>query len=232
METVRWGVLSTAAIGTEKVIPAIQQADGCQVVAIASRDADRAAAAAGRLDIGRSYGSYEELISDPDVDAVYNPLPNHLHHRWSVAATRAGKPVLCEKPLGRTAEEARAVVDDCAPGVLLMEAFMYRLHPSWVAMIESVRSGEIGELVGVQSWFSYFNDDPANIRNVAAFGGGALMDIGCYSVNLSRLLFDAEPPSRSSCGASWPWPSTRWPSPVRQWWRGRWAPVRPTTPGR
>ncbi len=133
-------------------------------------------------------------MADPEVDAVYIPLPNHLHMQWTIAAARAGKHVLCEKPLAMTAADAQTMVDACAAeGVRLMEAFMYRLHPSWVAVRELVASGRIGRLTAVQSWFSYFNDDPANIRNIAAYGGGALMDIGCYSVNLSRMLFGGEP---------------------------------------
>jgi predicted dehydrogenase len=128
------------------------------------------------------------------VDAVYIPLPNHLHADWTIAAARAGKHVLCEKPLAMTAADAERMVAVAeAEGVRLMEAFMYRLHPSWVAVVELVRSGRIGRLVAVQSWFSYFNDDPTNIRNIRDAGGGALYDVGCYNVNLSRLLFDAEP---------------------------------------
>ena len=194
METVRWGVLSTAAIGMEKVIPAIQQADGCEVVAIASRDAGRAATAADALGIERSCGSYEELLASADVDAVYNPLPNHLHREWTVAASRAGKHVLCEKPLGRTRDEARAIVDEFEPGMVLMEAFMYRFHPSWQAVRRLVAE-DIGRLQAVHTRFSYFNDDPANIRNQPETGGGALLDIGCYAVDLSRLLFGVEPTS-------------------------------------
>ena len=190
----RWGILSTANIGMKKVIPGIQKADRCEVVAIGSRDEDVAKAAAERLGIPRAYGSYEELLADPDVDAVYIPLPNHLHAEWTIAAARAGKHVLCEKPLAMNAVEAQTMVDACSSaGVRLMEAFMYRLHPSWEAVRELVASGRIGRLRAVQSWFSYFNDDPANIRNIAEFGGGALMDVGCYSVNLSRMLFGREP---------------------------------------
>ncbi len=192
MDTVRWGVLSTAAIGIEKVLPAIQQAEGCEVVAIASRDGERAASAARALDIERAHGSYEALLDDPEVDVVYNPLPNHLHHEWSVAASRAGKHVLCEKPLGRTRDEARAIVDEFEPGRVLMEAFMYRFHPSWLAVRRLVAE-DIGRIQAVHTRFSYFNDDPANIRNRAELGGGALLDIGCYAVDLSRLLFGAEP---------------------------------------
>ena len=191
---VRWGVLSTAKIGREKVIPAFRAADDTEVVAIGGRDLDRTREVADSLSIPTAHGSYQAVLDDPDVEAVYIPLPNHLHAEWTFRASAAGRHVLCEKPLALGVAEARAMIEACeGQGVLFMEAFMYRLHPTWVAVIESVRSGEIGELVGVQSWFSYFNDDPANIRNVAAFGGGALMDIGCYSVNLSRLLFDAEP---------------------------------------
>jgi predicted dehydrogenase len=190
----RWGILSTASIARGKVIPGIQGADRCRVVAIASRDEARAAEVARQAGIPTAHGSYEALLADPDVDAVYIPLPNHLHAEWAIAAARAGKHVLCEKPLALTAADAErmiAVAD--AEGVRLMEAFMYRLHPSWVAVRDLVASGRIGRLMAVQSWFSYFNDDPANIRNVRAFGGGALYDIGCYCVNLSRMLFGGEP---------------------------------------
>jgi len=191
---VRWGILSTANIGVRKVIPAIGKAERCEVVAIASRDGERAAKVADELGIPRAYGGYEALLSDPDVDAVYIPLPNSQHAAWTIAAARAGKQVLCEKPLAMTAAEAEEMVRACATeGVLLMEAFMYRLHPSWEAVRELVASGRIGRLLAVQSWFSYFNDDPHDIRNVADLGGGALYDIGCYSTNLSRMLFGGEP---------------------------------------
>ena len=191
---VRWGVLSTARVAREKVIPGIQGADRCRVVAIASRDEARAAEAARAAGIPTVHGSYEALLADSGVDAVYIPLPNHLHAEWAMAAARAGKHVMCEKPLALTAADAERMIDVAkAQGVHLMEAFMYRLHPSWVAVREIVASGRIGRLVAVQSWFSYFNDDPTNIRNVLAFGGGALYDIGCYSVNLSRMLFGGEP---------------------------------------
>jgi len=191
---VRWGVLSTAKIGIDKVIPATAAADRCEVVAIASRDLERARAAASELGIARAFGSYEDLLADPDVDAVYNPLPNNLHAEWTIAAARAGKHVLCEKPLATTSADAERMIQACeAEGVLLMEAFMYRLHPTWEAVTSLVASGRIGELKTVQSWFSYFNDDPGDIRNLVETGGGALYDIGCYCVNLSRMLFGAEP---------------------------------------
>ena len=192
--TLRWGILSTANIGTEKVIPGIQGATNSEVVAIGSRDGALARKVADRLGIERAHGSYEALLGDPDVDAVYIPLPNHLHAEWTIAAARAGKHILCEKPLAMTAADAERMAEVCAAeGVQLMEAFMYRLHPSWVAVRELVASGRIGRLTAVQSWFSYFNDDPANIRNIREVGGGALYDVGCYNVNLSRMLFGAEP---------------------------------------
>lgn len=194
MDRLRWGVLSTADIARTKVIPGMRRARHVDVVAIASRDEGTAARVAADLGIPRAHGTYEALLADPDIDAVYIPLPNHLHAEWAIAAARAGKHVLCEKPLAMTAADAermgRAAAD---AGVHLMEAFMYRHHPSWVAAVELVRAGRIGRLTTVQSWFSYYNDDPVNIRNIAAVGGGALYDIGCYNVSLSRLLFDAEP---------------------------------------
>jgi predicted dehydrogenase len=161
---------------------------------VASRGGLGAAAAAPALGIATHYGSYEELLTSSDVDAVYVPLPNDLHAPWTIAAVEAGKHVLCEKPLAMDAAEARTMVAAAdAAGVKLAEAFMYRHHPTWIDAVKLVREGAIGELRAIQSWFSYFNDDPANIRNRPEHGGGALMDIGCYCINLSRLLFDAEP---------------------------------------
>jgi predicted dehydrogenase len=194
MSELRWGVMSTADIALKKVIPGMRRAGRTELVAIASRDEPRAQAAAAELGIPRAHGSYEALLADPDVDAVYIPLPNHLHADWAIAAARAGKHVLCEKPLAMTAADAERMVRAAEDaGVHLMEAFMYRHHPSWVAVVELVRAGRIGRLQSVQSWFSYYNDDPTNIRNIVAAGGGALYDIGCYNVSLSRLLFGSEP---------------------------------------
>ena len=190
----RWGILSSAAIARRKVVPAMQRARRSRVVAIASRDADAARRTAVELGIPRWHASYEALLADPEVDAVYVPLPNHLHAEWTIAATAAGKHVLCEKPMALTAADAeRMVVAAQDAGVRLMEAFMYRHHPTWVAARELLAAGRIGQLTAVQSWFTFYNDDPANIRNIAAAGGGALYDIGCYGVNLSRLLFGGEP---------------------------------------
>jgi predicted dehydrogenase len=194
MTKVRFGILSTADIGMTKVIPAIQEAHNCEVVAIASRSMESATEAASILGIEGSYGSYDELLAAEDVDAVYIPLPNNLHAEWTFRAAAAGKHILCEKPLAMSAAQAREMVDACAEaGVKLQEAFMYRHHPTWVEAIRLVQSGAIGNVQAVQSFFSYYNDDPSNIRNRIENGGGAVMDIGCYNINLSRLVFDGEP---------------------------------------
>lgn len=191
---VKWGVLSTADIGMTKVIPAMQGSELSPVEAIASRSAESAAAAAEKLGIPKAYGSYEELLGDRDIEAVYIPLPNHLHAEWTIAAAEAGKHVMCEKPMAMTSAQAREMIAACeSAGVKLMEAFMYRHHPLWEATRLLIEQGVIGELTVVDSVFSYFNDDPHNIRNIREAGGGALYDIGCYPVNVSRMLFGSEP---------------------------------------
>jgi len=192
VKKVRWGILSTANIGMEKVIPAIQQSAHSDVVAIASRDLAKAQQAADQLGIARAHGSYEALLADPEIDAIYNPLPNHLHVPMTVAATRAGKHVLCEKPIARTAAEAEGL-RDCAPGKLVMEAFMIRFHPQWLRAREIIRSGELGEVRSINALFTYFNDDAGNVRNQADIGGGGILDIGCYPVTAGRFLFESEP---------------------------------------
>ncbi|MHB8974171.1 MAG: Gfo/Idh/MocA family protein [Pirellulaceae bacterium] len=195
MQKVRWGILSTAKIGTEKVIPAMQRGEYGEVTAIASRDLPRAQQAARRLGIPKAYGSYDELLRDADIDAVYNPLPNHLHVPVSIQALEAGKHVLCEKPLALTSHEAQRLADAAQqhPRLKVMEAFMFRHHPQWQRALSLVCEGAIGELRTIQSFFSYFNDDPRNIRNDRQLGGGGLMDIGCYPISLSRFVFGAEP---------------------------------------
>ncbi len=195
MGKIRWGVLGVAKIATEKVIPAMQQSEICEIAGIASRTAEKSNAAAGRLGIANSYGSYEELLADSDIDAIYNPLPNHLHVPWSIQALEAGKHVLCEKPIGLSAEEGQQLVDagERHPNLKLMEAFMYRHHPQWVAAKTIVAENQIGELRSIESFFSYFNRDAENVRNQADIGGGGLMDIGCYPISLSRFLFESEP---------------------------------------
>ncbi len=193
-DPVRWGVVGSAAIARKKVIPAMQRAANCDVLAIASRDEVRAVEAAGSLGIARSYGSYDALLGDDDIEAVYIPLPNSMHAEWTLKAAAAGKHVLCEKPLAMSEAEAIAMVEGCrSAGVMLMEAFMYRLHPMWVTARELVTQGRIGQLLAVQAFFSYTNTDPANIRNIAELGGGALMDIGCYPINVARMMFGSEP---------------------------------------
>jgi predicted dehydrogenase len=194
MTTLRFGILSTADIGVNNVIPGIQKAAGCEVIAIASRSLDRARAAAADLGIPEAYGSYEELLGSNTVDAVYVPLPNHLHKEWTISAARAGKHVLCEKPLALSSADAQQMVDACEQsGVAFMEAFMYRLHPSWQKVVELVESGRVGRVRSVDCVFSYHNDDPLNIRNRVEYGGGALMDIGCYPINVARMIYGSEP---------------------------------------
>jgi predicted dehydrogenase len=192
---IRWGVLSTARIGVAKVIPAMQRGELCDVVAIASRTEAKAQAAARSLGIPQAFGSYEALLASPDIDAIYNPLPNDGHVPWSIRALEAGKHVLCEKPIALSAAEGRTLADAAArfPRLKLMEAFMYRLHPQWRTTKQLVDSGRIGSLKTIQTFFSFYNDDPANIRHDPAMGGGALMDIGCYAISLSRWLFGREP---------------------------------------
>jgi predicted dehydrogenase len=195
MRKVRWGVLSTAKIGAQKVLPAMQRGQYCEVAAIASRDLAKAREEAARLGIPKAYGSYEELLADQEIDAVYNPLPNHLHVPWSINALEAGKHVLCEKPIALSAAEAQELVDAARrhPQLKVMEAFMYRHHPQWRRTKQLVDAGQVGELRTIHSFFSYFNADPSNIRNRADIGGGGLMDIGCYNISLSRFIFGAEP---------------------------------------
>ena len=195
MNKVRWGILSTAEIGLMKVIPAMQQGEYCEIVGIASRRMEKAQAAAQQLGIPKAYGSYEALLADPHIDAVYIPLPNHLHVPWSIKALQAGKHVLCEKPIGLNVAEAEQLLEVARrhPHLKVMEAFMYRHHPQWRKAKQLVDEGQIGDLRTIQTFFAYYNVDPENIRNRADFGGGGLMDIGCYCISLSRFIFDAEP---------------------------------------
>jgi predicted dehydrogenase len=191
---VRWGVLGVARIATNKVIPAMQKGTWTRIDAIASRDGARAKSAAASLGIAKACSSYEEILADPEIDAVYIPLPNHLHVPWTIRAAEAGKHVLCEKPIALTAGEAAQLVDvRSRTGVLIEEAFMVRTHPQWLRARAIVRSGQIGPLRSIVGTFSYFNDDPGNVRNVVAYGGGGLLDIGCYLVNTARMMFEAEP---------------------------------------
>lgn len=191
---VKWGVLGVASIATRKVIPAMQAGEWCEIAGIASRELKKAKEAANKLGIAKAYGSYEELLADAEIEAVYNPLPNHLHVPWSIKAAEAGKHVLCEKPLSLTVAEAKtmlAVRERC--GVKIGEAFMVKTHPQWLRTRELIRKGVIGELRAIVGAFSYFNRDPKNVRNVAEWGGGGMLDIGCYPITSSRFIFGEEP---------------------------------------
>ena len=189
---VRWGIVSTANIGVDKVVPAMLKSRQIEVRAIASRSLAAARRTARKLGIPVTYGSYEELLDDPEIEAIYNPLPNHLHVPITLAAAAKGKHVLCEKPIALTAAEARQLKS--APrGVLIAEAFMVRHHPQWLRAREIVRQGKLGTLRAIQCLFSYYNVDPANVRNMADIGGGALYDIGCYPVVVARYIFAGEP---------------------------------------
>jgi predicted dehydrogenase len=194
MGKLRFGVLSTAKIARQKVIPPMQRAERCEVVAIASRDLARGREVAAELGIAHAYGSYEELLADPAIDAVYIPLPNHLHVPWTIKAAEAGKHVLCEKPIGITAADAQLLIETRdRTGVRIQEAFMVRTHPQWLRAREIVHEGRIGELKAIYGHFSYHLTDPANIRNVLGWGGGGLLDIGCYPITTSRFITGTEP---------------------------------------
>jgi predicted dehydrogenase len=200
MKKVKWGIISTAKIGTEKVIPGMMKSKNAEVVAISSRNIETAQKAADRLGIKKAYGSYEALLEDPEVEAIYNPLPNHLHVQWTIKALQAGKHVLCEKPIALHAAEASLLLEAIAryPKLKLMEAFMYRHTPQWKFAKQKIADGIIGQLRTIHSIFTYYNADPNNIRNQSDIGGGGLMDIGCYSISLSRWLFGQEPVRVSS----------------------------------
>jgi xylose dehydrogenase (NAD/NADP) len=190
----RFGVLSTANIGRAAVNPAIQASGNGELLAVASREDVRAKEFAGKWGIPRSYGSYEALLDDPDVDAVYIPLPNNLHREWTIRAAEKGKHVLCEKPLGLSAGECREMHQAAeANHVKLMEAFMYRFHPRTDRVLELVLGGKLGPPRMIRSAFTFRLTRPDNIRFRPELGGGALMDVGCYCVNVSRTVAAREP---------------------------------------
>ncbi len=192
MKKIRWGIISTANIGVAKVIPGMLKSDQLEVAAISSRTLKSAREWAVKLGIPKAYGSYEEMLADPDIDAVYNPLPNHLHVPLTLAAAKAGKHVLCEKPIAITAKEA-AKLRAVPKKILVAEAFMVRHALQWIDVRRRVKTGEIGEVRAIQVMFSYFNRDPKNVRNMADIGGGGLLDIGCYPITVARFIFGAEP---------------------------------------
>ncbi len=195
MKKLAWGILSTSKFAARATIPATQKSKYSDVRAIASRDRKRAENLAAQLGIPKVFGSYEELVSDPELNVIYNPLPNHLHVDWTLKALKAGKHVLCEKPIALNYADARRLenVAKDYPKLKVMEAFMYRHHPQWQRVKELVRSGAIGEVKSIHALYSYYNDDTSNIRNKADFGGGGMLDIGCYCVSLSRFVFGREP---------------------------------------
>lgn len=195
MQTISWGILSTAKIGRTKVIPAMQKGQLAKIDAICSRNLESARATADALGIPKAYGSYEDLLADPEIQAIYIPVPNHMHVEWTLKGLAAGKHVLCEKPIGLNAQEAAHLLAETKkyPQLKVMEAFMYRHHPQWAKAKEWVDSGAIGRIVTIQSTFSYFNADPNNVRNQASIGGGGLLDIGCYCISLSRFITGQEP---------------------------------------
>src|SRR5262249_2917409 len=195
MNKVRWGILSTSNFAQAKIIPALLKCESVEVAAIASRDQARAAETARKFGIPKAYGSYEELLADSEIEVIYNPAPNHLHVSWSIKALEAGKHTLCEKPIGLNAAEALQLLDASKkyPKLKVMEAFMYRHHPQWRRAKRIVEEGGVGALRTIHSFFSYFNNDPDNIRNKPEIGGGGLMDIGCYNISLSRFIFGEEP---------------------------------------
>lgn len=192
MKPVKWGVISTADIGMKKVLPAMLKSAELEIVAIASRDLKRAQAAAKSLGIPKAYGSYEEMLADPEIEAVYNPLPNHLHVPLTLAAVKAGKHVLCEKPIAITAKEAM-LLRKLPKTKLVAEAFMVRYASQWIDVRERVKKGEIGDVRAIQVMFTYFNRDPKNVRNMAGIGGGGMLDIGCYPITIARFIFGDDP---------------------------------------
>lgn len=195
MQKLRWGILSTAKIGREWLIPAIHASEFAEVTAVASRNGDQARLFAQQTNITKAHDSYEALLADPDIDAIYNPLPNHLHVPYSVKAIEAGKHVLCEKPLGLNRADLLPLLEaaQAHPELVVMEAFMYRFHPQWLKVKQLIDAGELGEITAVDASFSYFNRDAQNVRNQQGIGGGGLMDIGCYCISAARFIFAREP---------------------------------------
>lgn len=195
MKKINWGVLSTASIGTEYVIPGMQKGELCNMLAISSRSLEKAKRAAEALNIPKAYGSYEELLEDDEIDTIYNPLPNHMHVPWTIKALEAGKHVLCEKSIALDANEAEKLKQEAEkfPDLKVMEAFMYRFHPQWEVVKNWINSGRIGDLKTMQAMFTYHNVNPDDIRNKKGMGGGGLLDVGCYCISASRYIFGEEP---------------------------------------
>ena len=194
MKKIRFGVLGVSNHFYKRIVLPLQKAKNCEVVAMASRNPIKSKEAAQEFDIPIFALSYDELISSDEVDAIYIPLPNHLHSEWTIKALEAGKPVLCEKPLAMDAQEAKQMADlSIKLGVPLMEGFMYRFHPLWQHIRNIIRTNQIGQINAIHTIFSYNNPSPTNIRNIKEYGGGALMDIGCYAISVPRFLLGREP---------------------------------------
>jgi predicted dehydrogenase len=192
VKSVRWGILSTSSFAEKTFLPGLRRAEHVEVAAVASRDLVRAQAFADRTGIATAYGSYAELLADPTIEVVYIALPNHLHVEWTRRAAEAGKHVVCEKPMGMNRAELDVLVP-LARTVHIAEAFMVRFHPQWIEVRERVRRGEFGRITHLHSVFAYNNTDAANIRNIAETGGGALYDIGCYTIVAARWFLEADP---------------------------------------
>ena len=199
-QKVKWGILGAASIARRRVVPAMLQCEFAEVAAVASRSIEKAKEFAKEFSIAKAYGTYEELINDPEIEVIYNPLPNHLHVEWSIRAASRRKHVLCEKPIARTVAEARRLLEARDEyGVKIGEAFMVRTHPQWLRALELVQAGRIGKLRSAMGFFSYFNVNPQNARNSPEYAGGALMDIGCYPIRMSRFIFGEEPVRVLAC---------------------------------
>lgn len=194
MKPLNLGILSVSAHFIKRVLLPLRDIDNVNIYGIASRSLAKAQSAANQYAIPNAYGSYQELLDDPDIDFVYIPLPNHLHLEWIKKAADAGKHILCEKPITLNAAEARQAIDYARQKeVKIMEAFMYRFHPQWIRAKELIEVGEIGGITAINTFFSYNNPDPKNIRNILEYGGGGVMDIGCYAISVPRFFLGREP---------------------------------------
>jgi len=192
---VKWGILGTATIAIEQIIPAMLNSKNCEIIAVASRSSDKAKSVASKFNIPKYYGSYDLLLQDKNIDSIYIPLPNHLHVSWAIKALKAGKHILVEKPISISSQEAQKLLEESSkyPHLKIMEAFMYKYHPQWIKAKELISEGKIGKVKVIQSSFSFFDENPNSIVNIKEYGGGSLLDIGCYSISLSRFIFDSEP---------------------------------------
>ena len=194
MKKVRLGILGVSGHFIKRVLLPLNSVSNIELSGIASRNADKVKKAAKKYNIPQAFESYEELLADDSIDLVYIPLPNHLHAEWIKKTADAGKHILCEKPLAMNAKEAEDSIKYAeSKGVKIMEAFMYRFHPQWKHAKNLTSIGEIGKITSIHTFFSYNNPDPKNIRNILEYGGGGLMDIGCYAISVPRFFTESEP---------------------------------------